>query len=58
MSSDELLHNLLYFGISAISLSITGSERDGIRACVSLVPMEDLPLLDERCKAFDEYFGK
>ncbi len=57
MSSDELLHNLLYFGISAISLSITGSERDGIRACVSLVPMEDLPLLDERCKAFDAYFG-
>ena len=43
MSGDELLHELLYFGVSAISLGITGSERQGLRACVSLVPMEDLP---------------
>lgn len=56
MSSEELLHNLLYFGISAISLGITGSERQGIRACVSLVPMEDLPELEKRLEMFKAYF--
>lgn len=57
MSGDELLHNLMYFGISAISLGITGSERQGIRACVSLVPMEDLPELEIRLEKFYAYFG-
>ena len=56
MNSEELLHNLLYFGISAISLGITGSEREGIRACVSLVPMEDLPELEVRLEKFKAYF--
>ncbi|MCM1532333.1 MAG: pyridoxal phosphate-dependent aminotransferase [Bacteroides sp.] len=58
MNSEELLHNLLYFGISAISLGITGSEREGIRACVSLVPMEDLPELEKRLEQFKAYFGE
>lgn len=58
MNSEELLHNLLYFGISAISLGITGSEREGIRACVSLVPMEDLPELEVRLEKFKAYFGE
>lgn len=57
MKSDELLHNLLYFGVSAISLGITGSERDGIRACVSLVPVEDIPELGKRLEKFHAYFG-
>lgn len=52
MSGDELLKELLYFGISAISLGITGSSREGLRACVSLVPMEDLPELKTRLEAF------
>ncbi len=52
MSGDELLHELLYFGVSAISLGITGSERQGLRACVSLVPMEDLPELEKRLEQF------
>ena len=56
MNSEELLHNLLYFGISAISLGITGSEREGIRACVSLVPMEDLPELEVRLEKFKASF--
>ena len=38
MTSTELLEELLYYGISAISLEITGSKRnDGLRACVSHV---------------------
>ncbi len=58
MNSEQLLHNLLYFGISAISLGITGSEREGIRACVSLVPMEDLPELETRLEKFKAYFSE
>lgn len=57
MTSSELLHNLLYFGVSAISLDGTGSERNGIRVCVSLVAVEDIPELGARLKAFHEYFG-
>ena len=35
MTSGELMKELLYYGISAISLAITGSENpNGLRACV------------------------
>ncbi|MDL2296346.1 pyridoxal phosphate-dependent aminotransferase [Bacteroidales bacterium OttesenSCG-928-B11] len=55
LSGEELLKELLYYGISAISLTITGSEHtEGLRACVSLVPMEQLPELEERLKSFRE----
>ncbi len=52
---EELLKELLYYGISAIALSITGSERtEGIRACVSLVQRSQFPALEERLKKFHE----
>jgi len=52
---EELLKELLYYGISAIALSITGSERtEGIRACVSLVQRNQFPALEERLKKFHE----
>lgn len=55
MSGEELLKELLYYGISAISLTITGSEHtEGLRACVSLVPREQLPELGERLAIFAE----
>ena len=54
-TGDELLHELVYYGISAISLAITGSERtEGIRACVSLVKREQFPELEKRLKQFHE----
>ncbi len=54
-SGEQLLEELIYYGISAIALSITGSERtEGIRACVSLVRREQFPDLDYRLKAFHE----
>lgn len=50
---EELLKELLCYGISAITLSITGSERkEGIRACVSLIRREQLPTLEDRLKMF------
>ncbi len=54
-TGEELLNELIYYGISAISLAITGSERlEGIRACVSLVKREQFPDLEYRLKKFHE----
>ncbi|MBR9885326.1 MAG: pyridoxal phosphate-dependent aminotransferase [Oceanospirillales bacterium] len=53
MESDELVETLLHYGISALSLSGTGSERsEGLRACVSQISDEMFPILEERLKAF------
>lgn len=55
MSSDELLREFLYYGVSAISLSTCGSERtEGLRACVSLTPRSQFPMVEERLKMFNE----
>lgn len=55
MNAEELLHELLYYGISAISLLITGSKRsEGIRACVSLVRREQFADLQSRLNKFHE----
>jgi len=52
----ELIEELLYYGISAISLSITGSEHtEGLRACVSLVKRSQFPDLEYRLKKFNEH---
>ena len=48
----ELVEELLYYGISAISLWTCGSTREGLRACSSLIPNEDIPLLAERLALF------
>ena len=53
MDGNTLLRKLLYYGISAISLKITGSERtEGMRACVSQVVPELFGTLEERLKEF------
>ena len=49
-----LVEELLYYGISAISLWTCGSTREGLRACTSLIPNEDIPLLAERLALFHE----
>jgi len=55
LSGAKLLEKLLYYGISAITLDITGSERnEGIRACVSLVKRDQFPALEERLRKFNE----
>ena len=57
MTGNELVRNLLCFGISAIGLRNTGSEREGIRACVSLVRRDQFGDLEKRLKMFNEFFG-
>jgi aspartate/methionine/tyrosine aminotransferase len=55
MQGDELIKQLLRYGVSAISLVTTGSSRhDGLRACVSLVPRKQFPDLEMRLKMFSE----
>ena len=54
-SGQKLLEEMIYYGISAISLAITGSERlEGIRACVSLVQREQFPELEKRLNKFHQ----
>jgi aspartate/methionine/tyrosine aminotransferase len=54
-TASRLLKRLLYYGISAISLEITGSERiEGLRACVSQTGFDRMALLEKRLKRFRE----
>jgi aspartate/methionine/tyrosine aminotransferase len=53
MSGKKLLEELLYYGISAITLDITGSNRhEGLRACVSQVSRDQFKVLEYRLKRF------
>lgn len=55
MTSSHLLQELLCYGISAISLEITGSMRnDGLRACVSHVSRHQFGDLENRLRMFHE----
>lgn len=54
LTGEQLIEELLYYGVSAISLAITGSERtEGLRACVSQVQRSQFPDLEERLKRFN-----
>ncbi len=53
MSGGELLRELLYYGVSSISLETTGSEQLGVRACTSRMREELYDVLNERMKQFD-----
>ena len=54
MTGGELLRELLYYGVSSISLSTTGSKQQGVRACTSRMRNELYEVLEERMKAFRE----
>ncbi len=58
MTGGELLAELLYYGISAITLDITGSSRQGLRACTSQMCQHKIELLRERAKLFNESHKK
>lgn len=54
MSGGELLRELLYYGVSSISLSTTGSEQQGVRACTSRMRDDLYEVLEERMKQFHQ----
>jgi aspartate/methionine/tyrosine aminotransferase len=56
MTGGELLHNLLFYGISAITLGNTGSEKEGLRACVSRVMRDQFGDLNKRLTQFRKDF--
>lgn len=54
-SGEDLIDELMFYGISAISLLITGSERiEGLRACVSQVQRTQFEDLENRLKKFHQ----
>ncbi|MCX6223589.1 MAG: pyridoxal phosphate-dependent aminotransferase [Bacteroidia bacterium] len=59
LTGSELLEHLLYYGVSAISLIITGSTRiEGLRACVAQIHPTLYPVLVARLKQFHKDFSK
>ena len=54
MTGGELMEELIYYCVSAISLSTTGSNQEGLRACTSFIKPHQYALLEERLKLFKE----
>jgi aspartate/methionine/tyrosine aminotransferase len=52
MTGGELMKTLIHYGISAISLTTTGSNQEGLRACVSFIKENQYDLLEERLSVF------
>ncbi|MCC8154622.1 MAG: pyridoxal phosphate-dependent aminotransferase [Tannerellaceae bacterium] len=56
MTGGELMEALIYYGVSAISLSTTGSNQEGLRACTSFIKDNQYKLLEERLTLFNEEY--
>ena len=54
MTSGELAKELMYYGVSAISLITTGSHQEGLRACTSFIQDHQYAQLEERMAIFAE----
>lgn len=54
MTSGELAHELMYYGVSAICLVTTGSEQEGLRVCTSFIRDEQYAAIEERMAIFAE----
>ncbi|GAF03036.1 aminotransferase class I/II-fold pyridoxal phosphate-dependent enzyme [Saccharicrinis fermentans] len=54
MMGGELLKKLLYFGISGIALTNTGSKIQGLRACVSQTEQSRFGELEKRLQMFQQ----
>ena len=52
MTSGELAHELMYYGVSAICLITTGSHQEGLRVCTSFIEDHQYAQLDERMAVF------
>lgn len=54
MTGGELAKELMYYGVSAISLITTGSHQQGLRACTSFIQDHQYSLLEERMALFSQ----
>ena len=58
MTSGQLAHELMYYGVSAICLVTTGSHQEGLRVCTSFIRDNQYDLLEERMIIFEENNSK
>ncbi len=56
MIGSDLMKNLLFYGISAISLNTTGSKQEGLRICTSFIQDFQYDVLDYRLECFNKDF--
>ena len=54
MTGGQLAHELMYYGVSAICLSTTGSCQQGLRICTSFVEDRQIGELDRRMAIFNK----
>ena len=54
LNSGQLARELMYYGVSAISLVTTGSAQQGLRVCTSFIREHQYEMLAERMKIFKE----
>lgn len=54
LTGGQLAHELMYYGVSAICLSTTGSCQQGLRICTSFVEDRQIAELDRRMALFNE----
>ena len=52
LTSGQLAHELMYYGVSAICLVTTGSHQEGLRVCTSFIEDHQYVQLDERMALF------
>ncbi|MDR2138126.1 MAG: pyridoxal phosphate-dependent aminotransferase [Tannerella sp.] len=55
LTGGQLMEELIYYGVSAISLSTTGSNQEGLRACTSFIKPHQYELLDRRLQHFEAH---
>ena len=54
MTSGQLAHELMYYGVSAICLVTTGSKQEGLRVCTSFIEDHQYEMLEQRMAIFEE----
>ena len=53
MTSGQLAHELMYYGVSAICLVTTGSHQEGLRVCTSFIEDHQYEQLEKRMQVFE-----
>ena len=54
LTGGQLAKELMYYGVSSISLDTTGSRQEGVRACTSRMRDELYTVLDDRMRQFHD----
>ena len=57
LKCEELLFEMLRYGMAGIPLCTTGSEKEGVRICVSLIREEQMDELRNRLYSFNHYIN-